>query len=58
MRPEAEVTVRETAPYGDHLVGFAGVDIEQVLEQRIGGAGNVALGNGGEVVTHGSALSG
>ena len=44
MRTEAEVGVAEAAPDGDDLIGFAGVDVEQMLEERIGLRGTSCSG--------------
>src|SRR5215471_8350156 len=53
MRSEGEIFLDEAAPHRNDLVGLAGVGVEQVLEERIGGSRDVAIGNGDVVVVHG-----
>src|ERR1035437_276213 len=52
MGPESHVFLREATPYGDDLVGLAGVGVQQMLEERLAGAGNILRRNGNEVVVH------
>ena len=53
MRAVREIVLGEAAPDVDNLVGLAGVGVEQMLEERIGGARNVGVGDGDEIVVHG-----
>src|SRR5690242_3961718 len=52
-RLESRVFRRELAPYAHYLAGFAGISIEQVLEDRIGSAWHLRFGNRGIFVLHG-----
>src|SRR5579864_8330728 len=52
-RLESHVFRRELAPYAHYLAGFAGIGIEQMLEDRIGGAWHLRFRNRGIFVLHG-----
>ena len=52
VRAEVEAVVGHRPPQADGLVRLAGVRVEQVLEERRGGAGDVGVGDGHEVVVH------
>src|SRR6185437_10854030 len=52
VRPKPEVVVAEAAPQAADLVGFAGVGVERMLEEREGGARNLCVRDSAVRVCH------
>src|SRR5690242_4817740 len=52
VRLEGKVRIRKAAPDGNHLVGLAGIGVEQMLKQWGRGPRNALLGQSSEFIVH------
>src|SRR6185437_4915808 len=56
VRLEVKQDVGDGPPHAHRLVGLAGVGGDDVLEDRLVGLGHVGVGDGDEIVVHGSSF--